>query len=162
TATVERVVGNPGRPGVRPGRGQRYRPRAGRNRTCSGRYAARSPTRPACSTPATCPGSRCSNSSPARTSTSPRPRGTRVPDHVIDDVVELAGQLGHVPREQPRLVGVAAAEVHRPAQAILSPGALADPLPTGIRRVGLDRGTHLSPVVQLPLTYSPPIVHIPP
>jgi aminoglycoside phosphotransferase (APT) family kinase protein/tetratricopeptide (TPR) repeat protein len=28
------------------------------------------------------------------------PRGTRVPDHVIEDVVELFGQLGHVPRER--------------------------------------------------------------
>ena len=51
------------------------------------------------------------------------------------------------------VVGVAAAGVRPPAHAVRGARAVADRLPAGVRRVGLDRGPGLPAVVQLCVTH---------
>jgi hypothetical protein len=74
----------------------------------------------------------------------------------IDALVlfEIAGRIteyGATPNKAAAL-GVATAEVRPSAHAVRGARALADRLPTGVRRVGLDRCPPLSSVVQLFLT----------
>ena len=59
------------------------------------------------------------------------------------------------PAGQPRLVGVAGAGLRPPAHAVRGARTLADHLPPGVRRVGLDRGPGLPAAVQLSLIQRP-------